>query len=166
MDAEAQKNLIRRRLLGRGLALMRVGDLGRDLTMRADGKDLAIVDGVDNLAQVLSAAVLTPLGGDVFNTDFGFDGLNALVEETEPALTRERVRISVIQLLRKEPRVRQILDVDLDDGRLRPPRGDAPVGPPDSPRADRRRTLTVTVGFETVSLDQTSVRLGTVAPGG
>src|SRR5215207_6925789 len=118
MDAEAQKNLIRRRLLGRGLALMRVGDLGRDLTMRADGKDLAIVDGVDNLAQVLSAAVLTPLGGDVFNTDFGFDGLNALADETTPTLQRERVRVSIVALLRKDRRVGRIVDVKLVDQRL------------------------------------------------
>src|SRR6478672_7386401 len=105
MDPEPQRNLIRRRLLGRGLALSKVGDLGRDLIMRADGTDLAMVDGIDNLGQVLSVAVLTPLGGDVFNTDFGFDGLNALADETSSALQRERVRVSIVTLLRKDRRV-------------------------------------------------------------
>jgi phage baseplate assembly protein W len=148
MDTEAQKNLFRRRLLGRGLALTRVGDLGRDLTMRADGADLAIVDGVDNLAQVLSAAVLTPLGGDVFNTDFGFDGLNALADESTPTLQRERVRVSIVALLRKDPRVSRIIDVKLVDQRL------------EAPTTGAARQLDVRVVFEAVSGDQLALSAG------
>ena len=148
MDAEAQKNLIRRRLLGRGLALTTVGDLGRDLTMRADGTDLVIVDGVDNLAQVLATAVLTPLGGDVFNTDFGFDGLNALADETTPTLQRERVRVSIVALLRKDRRVSRIVDVKLVDQRL------------EAPTTGAARTLDVRVAFETVSGDQLTLSAG------
>jgi hypothetical protein len=108
MDLEAQKDLIRRRLLGRGLSLVKVGDLGRDLTLTADGKDLALVDGVANLAQSLSVAVLTPLGSDVFDTAHGFDGLNALADETTPLLQRERVRVSMVQLLRRDARVGRV----------------------------------------------------------
>jgi phage baseplate assembly protein W len=148
MDVEAQKNLIRRRLLGRGLALTRVGDLGRDLTMRADGRDLAIVDGVDNLAQVLSAAVLTPLGSDVFNTDFGFDGLNALADETTPTLQRERVRVSIVALLRKDRRVGRIVDVKLIDQRL------------EAPTTGAARQLDVRVVFEAVTGDQLTLSAG------
>ena len=110
MDADAQRNVIRRRLLGRGLALTTAGDLGRDLVLRADGADLAMVDGIDHFANVLTTAVLTPLGGDVFNNDFGFDGLNALAEETTSALQRERVRVSIVALLRKDRRVSRIVD--------------------------------------------------------
>ena len=40
-------------------------------------------------------AFTTALGADVFNTEFGFDGLRAFVEETNRNLLRERVRVSV-----------------------------------------------------------------------
>ncbi len=148
MDPEAQKNLIRRRLLGYGLALSKVGDLGRDLIMRADGTDLAMVDGIDNLAQALSVAVLTPLGGDVFNTDFGFDGLNVLADETTPTLQRERVRVSIVALLRKDRRVNRIVDVKLVDQRL------------DAPTTGVARQLDVRVVFEAVSGDQLTLSAG------
>jgi hypothetical protein len=148
MNSDAQKDLIRRRLLGLGLALSKVGDLGRDLTMRADGTDLAIVDGIANLGQVLSVAVLTPLGGDLFNTDFGFDGLNALVDETTPTLQRERVRVSIVALLRKDRRVNRIVDVKLVDQRL------------DVPSTGAARELDVRVVFEAVSGDQLTLSAG------
>jgi phage baseplate assembly protein W len=148
MDLEAQKDLLRRRLLGRGLALVRAGDLGRDLTLTPDGKDLALVDGVPNLAQALSVAVLTPLGGDVFETDFGFDGLNALVDETTPLLQRERVRVAIVTLLRKDPRVGTIVDVKLVDGRL------------EQPTTGAARQLDVRVVFETITGDPLTLTAG------
>jgi hypothetical protein len=80
---------------------------------------------------------------------FGFDGLNALAEETIPMLARERVRVAVIQVLRQDPRVRRVLDVSLGPG--------APASP--TGVLDRRR-LTVEVRFETVSGDDVRVRLG------
>ena len=148
MDAEAQRNLIRRRLLGRGLRLVRVGDLGSDIVVDSDGSDLAMVEGIENLAQVLSTAVLTPLGGDVFNTDFGFDGLNALSDETTSALQRERVRVSIVGLLRKDRRVSRIVDVQLVDQRLQ------------APTTGAARELEVRVGFEAVSGDQLTLSAG------
>lgn len=148
MDLEAQKDLIRRRLLGRGLELVRVGELGRDLTLTPDGKDLALVDGVANLAQALAVAVLTPLGGDAFDTEFGFDGLNALVDEVTPLLQRERVRVSIVTLLRKDPRVASIVDVKLIDHRL------------EAPSAGAARELDVRVVFETVTGDPLTLTAG------
>jgi len=148
MDAEAQKAVVRRRVLGRGLALTPVGDLGRDLVLRPDGTDLAMADGADHFANVLATAVLTPLGGDVFNTDFGFDGLNALAEETTSALQRERVRVSIVALLRKDRRVSRIVDVKLVDQRL------------EAPTTGAARTLDVRVAFETVSGDQLTLSAG------
>ena len=170
-DLELERDAVRRRLLGWSVAcdpLLPGVDHGRDLVLQGgDGAplDLARVESMDCLGQSLSIALTTALGSDVFNTSFGFDGLNALVEETEPVLVRERVRVSVVQVLRKEPRIRQILDVNLGDERLRP-------GPPDPEPADeqarslRSRTLEVSVGFETVSLDHASLGLGRVASGG
>jgi phage baseplate assembly protein W len=111
--------------------------------------DFEQVVGIDNLTQSLAITLTTLLGSDLFNTQFGFDGLNALVEETNPLLMRERIRVAIIQLLRKEPRVRRIVDIKLDDGRL-----DAPL--PGS------RELDVRVVFEAQSGDQASVDLGKV----
>ena len=148
MDLEAQKDLIRRRLLGRGLALVKVGDVGRDLSLTADGKDLALVDGVANLAQSLSVAVLTPLGSDVFDTSHGFDGLNALADETTPLLQRERVRVSMVQLLRRDGRVGRVVDVKLVDGRL------------EQPTTGAARQLDVRVVFEAVTGDPLTLSAG------
>src|SRR5689334_4444568 len=110
-DPERERELLRQRLLGRGMACSPVSgaDLGRDLTLVSGprGVDLARVSGIDNLGQSLQIALTTLLGSDVFNTDFGFDGLNALATETDPILVRERLRISVVQVLRRDPRVRR-----------------------------------------------------------
>jgi len=143
------RDLQRRRSLGRGLQLIPVGDLGRDLTLTADGADFAMVDGVENLAQSLSVAVLTPLGADMFNTAFGFDGLNALVEESAAVMQRERVRVSIVQLLQKDARVRRIVDVRLVDSRL------------DAPTTGAARELDVRVVFEVTSGDQLTLSAGT-----
>jgi len=143
------RDLQRRRSLGRGLQLVPIGDLGRDLTLTADGADLAMVDGVENLAQSLSVAVLTPLGADMFNTAFGFDGLNALVEESAAVMQRERVRVSIVQLLQKDARVRRIVDVRLVDSRL------------DAPTTGAARELDVRVVFEVTSGDQLTLSAGT-----
>ena len=158
MDVDREREILRRRLLGRGLAVMPVHgglDLGRDLVLAAQGdppaRDFVTVAGIDNLAQALTIALTTPLTGDVFNVDFGFDGLNALAEETSPVMVQERIRIAVVTLLKKDPRVRRIVDVQLQDGRLL------------SPGANTRE-LEVRVVFETITADTTSVELGKVVP--
>jgi phage baseplate assembly protein W len=158
-DLELERDAARRRLLGWSVAcepIMPGVDLGRDLVLSGGNGaplDLARVESMDCLGQSLTIALTTALGSDMFNTSFGFDGLNAIAEESEPVLMRERVRISVIQVLRKEPRVSQILDVDLAGDRMQPP----PAG---------SRELDVNVTFETVSLDRPSMRLGRVTTGG
>jgi phage baseplate assembly protein W len=145
------------------------GDLGRDLRLALgpNGRDLARVRGLDNLGQSLAIALTTLLGSDLFNTEFGFDGLNALVEETNPLLVRERVRVSVIQVLRRDPRVRQIVDVKLQDGRLDPTGGTQSSGndPEEAARQRLSRTLGVRVAFETITADQASIALGSITPG-
>lgn len=155
-DLERDRQLLRRRLLGWGIEcreIMPGVDLGRDIVLVGgpNGLDFSRIEGIDNLGQVLSIALTTMLGDDIFNTQFGFDGLNALAEETNPIMARERVRIGIIQVLRKDPRIRRIIDVKIEDGRL-----EAPV--PGS------RELDVRVVFETVSGDQATVDLGKVVP--
>ncbi len=151
-----ERDLVRRRLLGWSAACEPIfpgADLGRDLVLASDGQgkvDLKLVESVDALSQSLSLALTTALGSDVFNTAFGFDGVAALADEPDPVLARERVRISVIKVLHADPRVRRIVDVELDGGRARP------IG--------AARTLDVTVAFETVALDQATVNLGRAVP--
>jgi hypothetical protein len=167
MDPDLEQELRRRKLLGRGLACRPVEpglDIGRDLTLAAGpgGLDLAMVDGIDNLTQCLEVALTTVLGSDVFNTDFGFDGINALVEETDRVLVRERVRVSIIRLLGRDARVRRIVDLKLLDRRLDAP--EAVVDDDPATRLDRWRTVEVQVGFETVAGDRALIDLGRVVP--
>ena len=140
------RDLLRRRVLGRGLACEPIApglDLGRDL--RLAGGDLATVEGIDNLNQVLALAFTTLRGSNVFDVEFGFDGLNALVEEGDPLLVRERIRVAVVNLLAREPRIRRVVDVQLVDERLT--------------RVGAGRTLQVRVAFETVTGDAQAVAL-------
>ena len=154
---DGERDVLARRLLGWGLAcpLIFDFDIGRDLAFAAGprGRDLALVSGVDNLSQGLSIAFTTVLGGDVFSVGFGFDGLTALVDETDPILQRERIRVAVIQVLRKDSRVRRILDVKLDDGQLERPRAGS-------------RELDVEVAFETVAGETAAVNLGRMVTNG
>jgi len=117
---------------------------------------LALVAGTQNVAQSLSVALTTLRGSNVFDATFGFDGLNALAEQIEPSLIREQVRIGIITLLDRDPRVRKIVDVNLDDGRL------GATGTDDAAHAALRasRTLQVQVQFETITDDRLSVHLG------
>jgi phage baseplate assembly protein W len=145
----------RERALGWSLAMPEIApgvDLGRDVSLVAgpNGLDFARVKSMDALNQSLSIALTTLLGADVFNRSFGFDGLNALVEETNPIAARERVRIGVIKVLRKDNRVRRIVDVNLEgNDRLEVP----PAG---------SRVLDVRVVFEAITGDQAAMSLGGV----
>ncbi len=160
MDAERERAILRRRLLGFGLLCAPTQgalDLGRDLVLAPSGdgmtRDFALTEGMENLGQALTVALTTPLTGDVFNVDFGFDGLNAIAEETVPIMVQERIRIAVITLLQKDPRVRRIVDVQLQDGRLTSP-------------GSNIRELEVKVVFETVTGDTATLDLGKVVPNG
>ncbi|WP_165226765.1 hypothetical protein [Aquisphaera insulae] len=160
------RDLVRLQALGWTFAMPEVVpglDVGRDLVLAPgpNGLDLATVEGIDALSQSLAVALTTRLGDDVFNTAFGFDGLNALAEEPNPALMRERVRIGVIKVLRKENRVRRIVDVGFaGDDRLSPPVV-VDAGGADAASAGFR-ALDVRVVFEAVGGDTAAVDLGKV----
>jgi hypothetical protein len=152
-----ERDVLRRRALGWGIACDEIApgvDLARDLRLvaGADGfVDFARVEAIDNLAQSLKLAFTTLRGSDVFDVEFGFDGCNALVEETNAMLVRERVRVAAIGVLQRDPRVRRIVDVQLADERLQ------------APATGNTRTLEVRVTFETVTGDRQIVDL---SPGG
>jgi phage baseplate assembly protein W len=122
-------------------------DIGRDIVFQ--GGDVAVVAGVANLSQALTLALTTRLGDNVFNATYGFDGIAALADETDPVLQRERIRVAVISLLQRDARVRQVTDVVLDGDVL-----------------SQSRTLDVSVSFITTASTQASVSLNTVVTGG
>ena len=164
MAAQDTTSLARRRALGTSLAcpLVQPGlDLGRDLQLATgqNGLDFAALDGIDNLSQCLEIGLTTALGADVFNVGFGFDGINALVDGTDPTLVREQVRISVIRLLQSDSRVRSIIDLQVLDGRLLPQAG-APAGASLQDAIDAWRTLQVDVSFEVITGESAVVSLG------
>jgi hypothetical protein len=158
-DIEHERRVQRRRLLGFSLRCAPTQgalDHGRDLVLVPTGdgstSDFATVEGMDNLGQDLAVALSTPLTGDVFNIDFGFDGINAIAEETVPIMVQERIRIAVITVLQKDPRIRRIVDVQLQDGRLTNPAN--------------LRALDIRVVFETITGDTTTLDLGKVTTNG
>jgi hypothetical protein len=69
-------------------------------------------------------------------------------------------------VLRTDARVRQILDVNVDDDRLQPGASAALRADEHVDSATKARTLDVSVSFETASLDRASLKLGKVASGG
>jgi len=174
LNPEREARLARDRLLGWSLScpLIEPGArLGRDLelTNGEHGLDLERVRGMDALTLALSIALTTLRGNDVFNVDFGFDGLNALVEETDPLLARERIRVAVAQLLGREPRVKNILDIKLVDGRLQ--LTDEATLLDTSTEEDRlaalrAREVSIGMSFQTISGEQTRLDLKTVGING
>jgi hypothetical protein len=157
--SDSEREALRRRVLGVGAACEPIDpglDVGRDLRMAADAEgrlDLARVEGLDNLGQVLALGLTTLLGSDVFDVRFGFDGVRAMAEEHDAMLVRERVRVGIVNLLNADPRVRRVVDVELADGRLAAP-------------SSGSRELEVRVVFEAVSGDQATVDLRGGAFGG
>jgi len=110
-----------RNILGWGAAapLIEPGDVGRDLVLvprAGSGRiDLGCVEGALNLGQDLAIALTTGLGTDPFDAGFGFDGLSALVEGQAPSLIRERLRASVAKTVARDPRVRAVTAIEVDD---------------------------------------------------
>jgi phage baseplate assembly protein W len=159
-DKELEQEQLRERLLGWSAACPPIfpgADIGRDLvlTRSENGLDLAQVRGQENLKQALEIALTTLLGSDILNTQFGFDGLNALVEESNPVLVRERVRVALILTLQKDARITRIIDVKMDDG----------SGQLEFPSTGSRQ-LDVRVTFETISGQQMTVDTTKVALNG
>jgi phage baseplate assembly protein W len=178
MNLELEQENLRKRLLKSSIKTKLIfegKDIQRDIVLKQGetGLDFDMVTGFDNLTQSLSIALTTRLGADIFNIQFGFDGLNALVEETNPILQKERIRIAVIRVLEKDSRVKRILDVRLS--------GDKPMILPtpiiDSLQFETQdereseylrlsRQLAVYVWFETIAGDQTSISVSRIMNNG
>lgn len=144
--------VIRRRLLGVGLRADQVSpaDTARDIGLRqtAGGTDLDVVEGIDTLGQDLAIALTTLQGTDFCNATFGFAGLSPLATQTSPVLAREALRAAVAALVAADPRVRQVTGVSVD-----------------VPGAPGSRRLAITVTFEAISGDPTTIAAGGMASG-
>ena len=159
IDENPDKMLLQRKGFGWGLKCAEVApgvDIGRDVVLNRglSGVDLERVEGMANLAQALTMAFTTGLGMDVFNVRFGFDGIRVLAEESNPIMARERIRVSAIQILQKDPRIRRILEVTLHEGET------------EAERVSQRmlRELHLAMSFETITFEQVSLNLGKVIP--
>ncbi|MCX4650253.1 MULTISPECIES: hypothetical protein [unclassified Streptomyces] len=112
----ASATALKRRWLGHGLALAPVGadSLGHDLVL-VGGRELALVEGEENLAQDLAVALLTPPGSDPLHVRFGFDGLHVLTQGLTPPLALEMLRLSVLRTVSADSRVAEVLDLTLEE---------------------------------------------------
>ncbi len=152
-DTESQN--LKKKIYGWGAECELVdskSDIGRDICLAnrsgGSGLDFKTIEGFENLAQALSIALTTALGADIFNNKYGYDGLNALAQESNPILVRERMRIAVVKLLLKDYRVRRIVDVKMEE---------------DS-NEEIKRTFIIKVQFETITLEQVTLDLGKAVP--
>lgn len=107
-------------------------DRGRDLstTRRPEtgGVDLERLSGVDNLKQALLLRFLTPVGELALlgHPNYG-SRLFELIGERNTPTNRNRAKMFVLQALAQEPRVAEVLRVDVTSGRADPTRIDIAV---------------------------------------
>lgn len=121
------------------------------LDLRLDGP---VRRGADALLQSLTLALVTLRGSDTFNTGFGFAGVAALAEETDPVLRRERLRMSVIAVLQAEPRVGRVVTVRFADEV-------DPDGTPSAPLATPpSRVMAIEAVFVTIAGTRQAITLG------
>ncbi|MET9894365.1 hypothetical protein ABZZ47_29925 [Streptomyces sp. NPDC006465] len=110
---------VERRWLGHGVALRPTSPdgIGHDLVFAEgpDGRDLARVEGGENLAQDLAVALLTAPGTDPFHLRFGFDGLQVLTQGLTPPMALEMLRLSVLRTVAVDSRVAEVLDLTLTE---------------------------------------------------
>jgi len=117
-ETQATEKHVANRVFGKGLVLEELapgGDIGFDLIMAdsGNGSDFVMQSGADNLGQDIHVALLTATGSDLFNVQFGFDGLQALTENIEPYMVEEFVRLSVVKTLAYDTRIKEVTEVEL-----------------------------------------------------
>ncbi|MDQ3916560.1 MAG: hypothetical protein M3323_14715 [Actinomycetota bacterium] len=95
-------------------------DPGNDLgvTPSRGGHDLATLAGTDNLVQALVLRLLTPAGAlaDLGHPGYG-SRLHELIGELNNATNRNRVKMFALQALTSEPRVKEVLSLDVVQAR-------------------------------------------------
>ncbi|MCA9941834.1 MAG: GPW/gp25 family protein [Ardenticatenaceae bacterium] len=98
---------------------------GRDLSTRerleTGGIDLETLTGTDNLKQALLLRFLTPMGemAVLGHPNYG-SRLSELIGELNSQTNRNRAKMFVLQALAQEPRVAEVLRVDVTAARSNP----------------------------------------------
>jgi hypothetical protein len=121
-----------RRLLGWGVKTASVaGNVEQAQDILWQDGDLAIEAGLQTLRQDLAAALVTARGSDPLNPGFGFDGFDTIAEEADRFLLRERLRVSVVNMLKRDTRVDRIDQVLIGRAEIEAARsGQTTAGPP------------------------------------
>jgi phage baseplate assembly protein W len=98
---------------------------GADLT--ADG-DLTTVDGTDNLKQALLLRLLTPVGSlaSLGHPAYG-SAVSSLIGQGNTETTRGRLRLLVLATLAGEPRIAEVLEVNVTPSPADPSRVEVAV---------------------------------------
>ena len=111
---------------------MGTANLGRDLQLARNlagyglvtvGGDLAAIEGADNLAQALLVRLNTPAGdlAALGHPEYG-SRLIELIGQENTVSTRNLVRLFVLDAVRNEPRVGEVLNLTVERDRRLPDR--------------------------------------------
>lgn len=165
-----------RRLLHWGVAIepmyesaVQYGDIVLGDT--STGRDLKLAEGVDNLHQQITAAIVTALGSDPLNMGYGFAGYEAMANEPSPIMRREQLRFAVLSVLQGDPRVQQVLRVLIGDEIELFNRGEitavAPAAAATTPdgAGERYRTTEIQAQFTIGTGETINLAVGPVAGG-
>lgn len=95
----------------------RVGDVEKRLPAGRGGvKDIRIIEGRDNLGQAILMRLLTPVGelAGLGHPDYG-SRLTSLVGEVNTDTTRNLARLTILESLKKEPRVEKVMLIKVSE---------------------------------------------------
>ncbi len=93
---------------------LKLFDSDLSTTERAGRNDLAVVSGVDNLVQALNHRFMIFKGGlrQLGHPVYG-SKLDELIGRPNDETTRNLVRLYTLEVLRQEPRIKEIMDVKI-----------------------------------------------------
>ncbi len=89
-------------------------------TLDADGRDLAIVRGRENLGQAILIRLLTPRGEltPLAHPEYGCR-LHTLIGRPNTATTRNLMKVHILEALQAEPRVAEVVSVVVEEAQER-----------------------------------------------
>jgi hypothetical protein len=117
------------------------------------GGRLAEITGIANLAQALTLRILTPLGSDPFDINYGLDVRQAFTAPNSTRIVKELLKLNLVGTLTADPRVTEVRRVTFDDD------PDRLAADPDAARTARlSRKWTVVVEVDTVAGTTATVR--------
>lgn len=120
-----------RRLAGWGpRTVSTAGDVASAQDILFVDGDLALGEGLDALTQDLGAALCTALGADPLDLGFGFAGFEAIAQETDRVMLRERLRVAVVNVLRRDRRIERVEQVLIGRGEIEAARTAEPTASP------------------------------------